>query len=121
MLYTASLSVAEKLGGKMRRYRVMTGYGNDEVAPDEFDLGLYKTKEITWQGLMLNYELKLRNPEAEEWMRRVSAEAAHEDVVLVDSEEDAKRSLRVLLAEMMASMFSGEMKFHYMGEMKQSI
>ena len=118
MLYSASIFALEKTERRMKCYYVMRGYGNDEVAPDQSDLDLYSSGELTWQGFMINYQVKLRRPDAYEWMQRVSAEAVHEDVVVVDSEEDAKRSLRVILAEMMASMFSGQMSFRYMGELK---
>jgi len=118
MLYTASLSVAEKLQRRMKLYYLVRGRGNDEVAADQSDLDLCESGGLTWRGFMMNYEVKLRRPEAEEWMKRVSTEAVHEDVVLVDSEEDLEQSLRMALAEMMASMFVGQMKFRYMGEIK---
>lgn len=118
MLYTASLSVAKKLQRKMKHYYLIRGRGNDEVAPDQSDLDQYGSGDMTWQGFVMNYQVKLRQPEAEEWMRRVSTEAIHEDIVLVDSEEECERSLRMVLAEMMASMFGGQMKFRYMGEVK---
>jgi uncharacterized protein YeaO (DUF488 family) len=118
MLYTASYSAVKKFERKMKRYYVMGGRGNDEVAPDQSDFDLYNSGDLTWQGFMINYQVKLRQQEAYNWMRRVSFEAVHEDIVLVDSEEDAQHSLRVQLAEMMASMFSGQMNFHYSGELK---
>ena len=117
MLYTASVSAVKNLGRGMKFYHIILGRGNDEVAPDGSDLDLYKSGDLTWQGLMINYQVKLRQSEAYEWMRRVSVEAVHEDVVLVDSEEDLSRSFRAALAEMMASMFSGQMNFRYMGEL----
>ena len=118
MLYTASLSVARKLGEEMKRYYVMRGYGNDEIAPDQSDLDSYRRGEMTWQGLVINYQVKLRQAEAGDWMRRVSAEAATNDIILVDPEEDVKRSFRREVAEMMASMFGGQIRFRYMGELK---
>ena len=118
MLYSASASTAGRFGKEMKCYYVMAGRGNDEVAPDPFDLDLHKSGDLTWQGLMINYQVKLRRPEAYEWMERVSSEAVHDDVVLVDSEEDPERSFRVVLAEMMASMFSGQMSFRHKGELE---
>ena len=118
MLYSASISALKKTERRMKCYYVMRGHGNDEVAPDQSDLDLYKSGELTWQGFMINYQVKLRRPEAFNWMQRASVEAVHEDVVLVDSEEESMRSLRVILAEMMASMFSGQMSFRYKGELK---
>jgi hypothetical protein len=51
-------------------------------------------------------------------MERVSAEAAHEDIVLVENEGNGETSYRAILAEMMASMFGGKMNFRYIGELK---
>ena len=59
-------------------------------------------------------------PEAEEWMKRVSGETVSEDVVLVSEEEDVEHCYRILLAEMMVNMFSGQMNLRYMGELKES-
>ncbi len=118
MLYSASTSTAERIGKEMKCYYIMAGRGNDEVAPDRFDLDLHMSGDLTRQGLMINYQVKLRRPEAYEWMKRVSSEAVNDDVVLVDSEEDPERSFRVVLAKMMASMFSGQMSFRYMGELE---
>lgn len=118
MLYTASKVNAEGISNRMKRYYIMFGHGNDEVSPDPFDLDLYKAGELTWQGLLLNYQVKLRKSKANIWMQKVSSEAVHEDIILVDSEEDPEHSLRVILAQMMASMFSGQMGFRYNGELK---
>lgn len=62
--------------------------------------------------------MKLRSQGAYEWMSRVSAETIHEDVVLVGEDEGAEKSYRIMLAEMMASMFGGQMNFRYKGELK---
>jgi hypothetical protein len=51
-------------------------------------------------------------------MKHVSREAVSEDVVLVSEEEDVEHCYRILLAEMMINMFSGQMKVRYMGELK---
>jgi hypothetical protein len=118
MLYTCSTSVAKKRSGKMKCYYIVHGYGNDAVVPDKRDLDLYKNGAMTAKGFALNYEVKLRGREAYEWMARVSSEAAHEDVVLVSEEEGAEKSCRIMLAEMMSSMFGGKMDFHYMGEIE---
>jgi hypothetical protein len=109
----------KKKDRKMEWYLIVRGRGNDEVVPDQNDLDLYRTGAITWKGFVLNYETKLRGWEAYEWMRRVSEEAAQEDVVLVSDEENAKAGYRSFLAEMMASMFGGKMNFRYMGELSR--
>jgi hypothetical protein len=120
MLYTCSTSTAKKTTGQMKHYYVIHGHGNDEVAPDKHDLDLYKSGVMTAKGLALNYEVKLRSPEAYDWMARVSAEASHEDVVLIGEEEGAEKSYRTILAEMMTSMFGGKMNFRCLGELKQA-
>lgn len=118
MLYTCSASAAKKTTGKMKHYHIAHGHGNDEVVPDKRDLELYKNGVITARGFALNYEMKLRSPEAYEWMARVSEEASHEDVVLIGEEETAENSCRTKLAEMMTSMFGGNMNLRYGGELK---
>ena len=117
MLYTSSLSVFKKSKRKLKPYYLMENRGNDSVLPDQSDLEQYKKGELTWQGFKVNYLAKLMRAEAEEWMRRVSSEAISEDVVLV-SEEDIEHCYRRQLAEMMNSMFSGQTKVCYMGELK---
>jgi len=118
MLYTASLSILEKIERKLKPYYVMKNRGNDVVLPDQSDLEQYRNGVLTWQGFRVNYLAKLMRSEAEEWMRRVSGEAVSEDVVLVSEEEDVEHFYRIQLAEMMISMFSGQMKVRYMGELK---
>ena len=121
MLYTASVSALEKVRREMKLYYVIEGHGNDVVIPDHSDLDQYHDGVLTWKGFRVNYLGKLMRPEAEEWMKRVSAEAVGEDVVLVSDEEDATHCSRVLLAEMMINMFSGQMKLRYMGELRESM
>lgn len=118
MLYTCSTPAARKEGGKMKYYYIVSGQGNDVVAPDRRDLELFRNGAMTAKGFALNYEMRLRSQDAYEWMSRVSAEAIHEDVVLVGEDEGTQKSCRVMLAEMMASMFGGKMNFRYMGELK---
>ena len=118
MLYTACVSVLEKVERKMKLYYVMRNHGNDVVAPDQVDLGQYRNGVVTWKGFKVNYLAKIMRPEADEWMRRVSAESVNEDVVLVSDEEDVENCYRILLAEMMRNMFSGQMNLRYMGELK---
>lgn len=118
MLYSCSTSVAKKMTGEMKHYFVVRGHGNDEVVPDKRDVDLYKKGVMTAKGFALNYEVKLRTHEAYEWMARVSAEASHKDVVLIGGEEEADKICRTMLAEMMASMFGGNMNFRYVGELK---
>jgi hypothetical protein len=118
MLYTCSASAAKKIGKNMKCYYILPGRENDAVIPDKKDLDLYKKGAITARGLALNYETKLRSQEAYVWMERVSAEAAHEDIVLIGNENKNEKSYNIILAEMMASMFSGKMNFRYVGELK---
>ena len=118
MLYTACVSVVEKVKGRMKLYYVMKSYGNDVVVPDLLDVEQYRTGVLTWQGFRVNYLAKLMRAEAEEWMRRVSAEAVSEDVVLVSDEEDVEHCYRILLVEMMVNMFSGQRNLRYTGELK---
>ena len=119
MLYTSGLSIFKKIKRKLKPYYVMKNHGNDVVAPDQLDLEQYRNGVLTWPGFRVNYLAKLMRPEAEEWMKRVSGEAVSEDVVLVsDEEEDVEHCYRILLAEMMVNMFSGQMKVRYMGELK---
>ncbi len=118
MLYTSSTFVALKKAEKMKRYQILPDQGNDAVAPDKQDIDLFRKGVITEKGFILNYEMKLRSREAFEWMQRVAGEATHEDVVLVGEDEGSERSCRVMLAEMMLSMFGGKMNFRYFGELK---
>ena len=118
MLYTACTSSFEKLEREMKSYYVIKNHGNDSVVPDQGDLEEYRDGVVTWGGFKVNYLAKLMRPEAEEWMRRVSAEAVSKDVVLISDEEDIEHCYRILLAEMMMNMFSGQMNLRYMGELK---
>jgi hypothetical protein len=102
----------------MKHYYIMHGHGNDEVVADRHDLDLFKKGLITAKGFALNYEMKLRSNEAYEWMARVSTEASHQDVVLIGEEEGLEKNCRAMLAEMMASMFGGNMNFRYAGDLK---
>ena len=103
----------------MKIYHIIRGHGNDVVVPDQSDLEQYRDGVLTWQGFRVNYLAKLMKPEAEEWMKRVSSEAASEEVALVTDEEEAvNQCYRVLLAEMMINMFSGHMNVRYVGELK---
>jgi len=118
LLYTASVSVVKKVKGKICLYYLIAGRGNDAVTPDHSDLGRYKRGELTSKGFMLNYRTKLLRPEADEWMRQVASEATSEDVVLVSKEEGGD-CYRILLAELMLNMYSGQMNLRYMGELKE--
>jgi uncharacterized protein YeaO (DUF488 family) len=118
VLYTACVSVLEKVERKMKPYYVMKNHGNDAVVPDQVDLDQYRNGVMTWKGFRINYLAKLMRPEADEWMRRVSVAAVSQDVVLVSDEEDVENCYRILLAEMMINMFSGQMNLRYMGELK---
>jgi len=118
MLYTAHVSVFEKTGRRMKAYSLMEGHGNGAVIPDQPDLAQYRRGELTWKGLKVNYLEKLMRREAEAWMKRVAAEAVKEDVVLVSDEKGGGHSCRIMLAEMMMNMFSGELNLRYEGELK---
>jgi hypothetical protein len=119
VLYSCSTIAARKKVGKLKYYYIVPSHGNDVVAPDKHDLELYKNGAITAKGFALNYEVKLRSQDAYEWMSRVSREATHEDVVLVEEDvAGAEKSCRIMLAEMMASMFGGQMNFRYKGELE---
>ncbi len=118
MLFTSSLSILKKVKRKPKPYYLMRNRGNDVAVPDALDLEQYENGALTWQGFKVNFLAKLMRPEAEEWMKRVSGEAVSEDVVLVSDEEDVERCYRILLAEMMINMFSGQMNLRYMGELK---
>jgi hypothetical protein len=117
MLYTSSTSGDNKKMSRMKHYYIMPGHGNDPVAPDNQDLNLLNEGVITAKGFELNYQVKLRSREAYEWMDRVSREAIHEDIVLVGENEGLERKYRVVLAEIMISMFGGKMDIHYGGEL----
>ena len=118
MLYTASLSILEKVEKKLKIYYLLKNRGNDLVIPDEQDLEQYRNGVLTWQGFRVNFLAKLMRPEAEKWMKQVSSKAVSEDVVLVSDEEDCEHSYRMFLAEMMINMFSGQMNLRYLGELK---
>ncbi len=117
MLYTSSLAHIQKVPTKMKQYFIISGHGNDDVAPDKRDTELYNKGKITAKGFALNYDVKLRSKAAQGWMERVSIEASHEDVVLVGEEDQAETSPRKMLAEMMYSMFGGRNNFRYAGEL----
>jgi len=118
VLYTCSIVLAREKVANMKYYYVVVGKRNDVVTPDKNDLELLRNGVMTAKGFALNYEMKLRSQEAYEWMSRVSAEAIHQDVVLIGEDEGTEKSYRIILAEMMASMFSGQMNFRYEGELK---
>jgi len=118
MLYTSSLSVLKKSERKFKPYYLMKNRGNDVVVPDQLDLEQYRNGVLTWQGFKVSFLAKLMRPEAEKWMKRVSGEAVSGDVVLISDEEDVEHCYRILLAEIMINMFSGQMNVRYMGELK---
>ena len=117
MLYTSSLAQAQKAPTTKKQYFIMPNHGNDEVVPDERDTELYARGKITARGFALNYDMKLRSKEAYKWMERVSAEASHEDIILVGEEDETETNPRKILAEMMYSMFGGRTNFRYEGEL----
>jgi len=118
VLYTACVSALKKIKGKMKLYYVTKNHGNDAIIPDQLNLDQYRNGVVTWEGFKVTYLTKLMRPEADEWMRRVSTEAVSQDIVLVSDEEDVEHCYRILLAEMMMNMFSGQMNLRYMGELK---
>ena len=117
MLYTSSTSKTKKDAARMKQYFIVPDHGNDEVVPDKRDTELYRSGAITAKGFALNYDVKLRSPEAYNWMSRVSAEASHEDIVLIGENDETENTPREMLAEMMFSMFGGRMNFRYVGEL----
>lgn len=117
MLYTAKVSDLEKNKRKMKVYYLIPNHGNDEVIPDDSDMGYYRNGIITWEGFKLNYSQILMRAEAMEWMQRVSLEAVSEEVVLVDEESDAEYSYRKLLADRMKNLFLGRLNLKYGGEL----
>jgi hypothetical protein len=118
MLYTCSASAVKKVEKNMKCYYILRGRGNDEVVPDKHDVDLYEKGALTAKGFALNYQTKLRGQEAYEWMERVSAEAVHEDIVLVGDENAGERTYLTILTEIMTSMFGGKMNFRYLGELE---
>ncbi len=117
MLFTTSESKTKNIAANMKKYLIIPNQGNDEVVPDKRDIELYKSGKITAKGFTLNYDVKLRTPEAYNWMSRVSAEASHHDIVLVGQDDQTENAPRKMLAEMMYSMFGGKNNFRYMGEL----
>ena len=118
MLYTGSVSALKRIKRKVKLYHIMKDHGNDAVVPDQVDLDQFRSQVLTWEGFKVNYLAKLMRPEAERWMKQVSDQAVSQDVVLVSDEENSGNCYRVLLAEMMINMFSGQMKVYYKGELK---
>ncbi len=117
VLYTSSLAQTQKAPIQKKQYFIIPNHGNDEVVPNKQDIELYNKGKITAKGFVLNYDMKLRSKEAYKWMERVSAEASHEDIVLVEEETRPEISTRKILAEMMYSMFGGRSNFRYAGEL----
>ena len=117
MLYSCSKS-AIKNARTMKQYLILPGQGNDPVVPDKQDLELYADGAMTSKGFALNYEVKLRSPKAYEWMAQVAADASHGDVALIGGEEETDKICRTMLAEIISSMFGGNMNFRYMGELR---
>jgi hypothetical protein len=116
LLYTANNLALGNSKMRLKVYQLKENQGNDAVAPDQKDFLRYEAKTLTWKGMKINYLAKLMRKEAEEWMKHISEEAATQDVVLVDDENNAEDSFRKLLAEIMVSMFSSNRKFRYAGE-----
>lgn len=117
MLYTSSISSVKKCGKKLKIYYLMEKCGNDLVIPDKSDLEQYRKGAMTWQGFKVNYLAALMRSDVEKWMKKVADDAVCEDVVIVSDENDAEKSYRKLLAEMINNMFSGRMKVRYVGEL----
>ncbi len=118
MLYTSSISKAQTKAQGMKQFFIDRSHGNNEVAPEKTHINLYKSGEMTEKGFALNYEMKLRSNQAYDWMAKVSALAIHEDVVMINGEDQIDKLCRKMLAEMMFSMFGGKMNFRYAGELE---
>ena len=117
VLYTAKFSDFDRIKRKMKIYHLIPNHGNDEVMPKMRDIENFKNGIITWEGFKLNYSQILMRAEAIEWMHRVSLEAASEDVVIVDEENNAEYSYRKLIADRMKNMFTGNINLKYGGEL----
>jgi uncharacterized protein YeaO (DUF488 family) len=116
MLYTGFNSNTSTYGTKSIYY-IAPNQGNDDVAPDPQDLHDFQHGNITWKGFYLNYLATLMRSQAHAWMEQIAHKAVHQDVILVDDEQQYANSPRKILAELILNMFSGHMPLQYGGEL----
>jgi uncharacterized protein YeaO (DUF488 family) len=92
-------------------YYVMRNRGNNEVAPDELPLIMFKYNELSWESFCRHYEDKLATEKAKAWMqKRVEESRQGHNVILVCYEKDPEQCHRRLLAEYIAAHFDVEYK-----------
>jgi len=92
-------------------YYVMRNRGNNEVAPDELILIMWKRNDISWESYCHHYEDKLAKKEAQAWMQKKAEEANRgHNVILVCFEKSPEHCHRRLLAETIAKQFGAEYK-----------
>ena len=115
-IYTCSRRDLERMPNTIKRYFIIPGHNNAPVLPDPTDLNNFQRGMISWQGFQVTYLSKLMRPEATEWMKRILYDDSVKEIVLVDEEPNAAHAPRVLLAELMMNMFSGQVKMRYTRE-----
>jgi|YelNatPaOPRAMG01_1025707.scaffolds.fasta_scaffold29185_7 uncharacterized protein YeaO (DUF488 family) len=92
-------------------YYVMRNRGNNEVAPDELILIMFKNNDLSWESYCRHYEDKLATEEAKAWMQKRAEESRQgHNVILVCYEKDPEQCHRRLLAEAIAARFGVEYK-----------
>jgi len=87
--------------------------GNDEVAPPEHLLKLFKQGKKTWPQFEADYLASLQpeiNPWAITWMEKRAREARLGNVLLVCFEKDSTHCHRRLLAEEISRRFGVKYK-----------
>jgi len=92
-------------------YYVMRNRGNNEVAPDELILIMFKNNDLSWESYCRHYEDKLATEEAKAWMQKRADESRQgHNVILVCYEKDPEQCHRRLLAEYITAHFGVEYK-----------
>jgi len=108
--YLSFLKTLEKWPNPVEFVYVARNRGNNEVAPPESILKLWKEGTITWEGYRKAYLGSLDFEESIAWMRRTAEKAKDHDVILICFEKDAEHCHRSLLAEEIARRFNVEFK-----------
>jgi len=103
-------------------YYVMRNRGNNEVAPTESTLFVYKEmvrreNPDAWKIYQQNYMHSLNSEKALKWMERVAEKAKRANVILICYEKDANYCHRKLLAEEIARRFNVK----YKGELTEKL
>jgi len=89
----------------------MRNRGNNEVAPDELILIMFKNNDLSWESYCRHYEDKLATEEAKAWMQKRAEESRQgHNVILVCYEKNPEQCHRRLLAESIAAHFGVEYK-----------